>query len=32
MELEKDPQVKMKIKDMLDEHNREPQNYQSKIG
>ena len=28
----KDPQVLMKIKDMLDKYNRLPCNYQSKIG
>ena len=28
----REPQVKIKIKDMLDKYNRLPYNYQSKIG
>ena len=28
----KDPKVRVKINDMLDEYNRLPHNYQSKIG
>ena len=30
--IEKDPQVRVKINDMLDRYNRLPYNYQSKIG
>ena len=30
--IKKDPQVRIKINDMLDRHNRLPYNYQSKIG
>ena len=30
--IKKDPQIRIKINDMLDRYNREPNNYQSKIG
>ena len=30
--IKKDPLVQIKIKDILDEYNRLPKNYQSKIG
>ena len=30
--IKKDPQVRIKINDMLDRYNRLPSNYQSKIG
>ena len=30
--IKKDPQVRIKINDMLDRYNRLPYNYQSKIG
>ena len=30
--IKRDPKVQIKIKDILDKHNRLPYNYQSKIG